>query len=385
VGRGEGKKPDSQPKRPAGGRPQGGAGDRAAGDRRPNLAGKPGKHTTSNSVLQGHLVMLSDDFITVSIDRLTVLGREKGSPSFASWVARSGHFKDVQLARFPYAWQYKAEEGLLQLTSKQNGAPEAMCSGKRAAMRFDFNPSKGGCELFADLLEYLSEVRVSRIDVAIDYHLDLSGYRFDRGRVKRREFTGADGRTETVYLGERGGRLMHRMYNKALEEGQEKSGVPKWRAEVEHRPEAGEEPLPLDLFEALKVHAWAPPRDLDWRTRADLFMLYHQPSAMRGLHSATRRRLKQLAEEHFSPLSPSPSEVYLSVRSALQAQLDQLMPACLGTWEDRHELRVHEHQRAQRSREPYKEDSQRSRPEVEQSALFCDSDGPRERHPRPDD
>jgi hypothetical protein len=318
---------EGMPRRPQAGQPQA-AGSGPASSRRPALAGKPdGKHGDSNSVLEGHLV-LGEVGVIVSLDRLTVCG--KARRGFDDWIRYNAYVEGVTRAAWPYEWQWKtADGGLIQAATKAGGAPEALgASHGRAAVRFDFNPNKANLADVLNVLDWFTRPTVSRVDVALDYFIALAGYRFDRARTKRIEYHGAGGKLETVYLGAASADLRYRIYDKALESAETRGKHPdfdQWRIEAQYRPRKGEEPLPASLFDSLEVAAWMPEPSMDWRSLASLYTAFHEPGLLRGLPSATRRKLKALMGQHFSPLLPRPTTAYAEARPDLLADLAALL------------------------------------------------------------
>ena len=163
----------------------------------------------------------------ISIDTLTFLADIKrgtlkefevnGVPvrfnAFEKWFADSETTGDYFPAKYPYRYALKTFSGLfIQVKEKGSHVQD---------VRVEFNPNniEDYSDLF-DLVNCLTDIRVTRADFACDYALDLSPFIFTNKTARKTNiFRSADGSLETLYLGCRSSEDQIRIYNKALEQG----------------------------------------------------------------------------------------------------------------------------------------------------------------------
>lgn len=191
-------------------------------------------------------------------------------------------------AKFPYRYRYTTEEGLtIEIADEKAPVPN---------LRIDFNPQTVLWErLLKPFSKSLVDVRVTRLDYAHDYDLDLSRVNFQlENRVKTIDYRSGTGKLETRYLGAKDSSLRFRIYDKAKE--QKESGT-KWRIEAQARFSPKEDWwffLPFEKF----VMEWPAyhnvPRVQD---RALLQYLRTNPQAYHELAPNTRTRIKKLMSE----------------------------------------------------------------------------------------
>lgn len=89
-------------------------------------------------------------------------------------------------------------------------------------MRVEFNPNKlTKYELFwlkRNIIDYMDDVRFTRIDLAFDFKHDLSDYyAMSDKALKKTVFYGRNGSMETKYFGVRDSDRFIRIYNKKQE------------------------------------------------------------------------------------------------------------------------------------------------------------------------
>lgn len=129
-------------------------------------------------------------------------------------------------AKFPYRWQLVADDGFtIQIADMKASVPQ---------LRIDFNPETTEYKHhLKSFLRTMVNVRVTRLDYAHDYDLNLSNVKFQLQRmVKTCTFRSGSGKLETLYLGAKDSPLRFRIYDKAKEQGE--TGT-KWRIEAQAR------------------------------------------------------------------------------------------------------------------------------------------------------
>lgn len=129
-------------------------------------------------------------------------------------------------AQFPYRWQLVTDDGLMiQIADMKATVPQ---------LRIDFNPQTTQYKQhLKSFVRSMIDVRVTRLDYAHDYDLNLSRVKFQLQRmVKTCTFRSGSGKLETLYLGAKDSPLRFRIYDKAKEQGE--SGT-LWRIEAQCR------------------------------------------------------------------------------------------------------------------------------------------------------
>lgn len=162
------------------------------------------------------------------------------------------------------------------------------------AFRVEWNPNKS--ESFYKLVPFfsqftnnnhLSDIRVARLDLAVDYPVDINPCLVLCDRV-RKSFTatGSDG-LETVYFGTRSSENYFRLYNKA-KEILEKDGVdlghPLWRLELECKKGFYLSETPDFSSSFSRFHFFEPVKKTgDW-----VLDLIYQQASIHGLQAVLR-------------------------------------------------------------------------------------------------
>lgn len=162
------------------------------------------------------------------------------------------------------------------------------------ALRIEFNPNKASsfCSLGSFFSQfnskaYLSNIRVARLDIAVDYPVDINpSMVLCKGCRKSFTATGTSG-LETVYFGTRSSENYFRLYNKAIEL-KEKDDVildhPLWRLELESKKSFYLSETP-DFSSAFSRFSFYSPavRSGDW-----LIDLIQQQATIHGLQAVLR-------------------------------------------------------------------------------------------------
>jgi len=224
----------------------------------------------------------------------------------------------ARIPGFRYSWQ--VADGIhLDYGDKASG------SGGGAVLRVDYNPQKYDLHDVIGLARFLGNPwNITRVDVAIDYPADLAGVIISHDTLlKSSRITGADGRLETMYLGSRQSGRFIRVYDKAREQ---KIDGTWWRVEAEHRC-GGQDPLPVDLFDGLRVGLL--PAGLTWNQRQILRSLQADPAALRSAPKRTRARYRAHLRE-IESLDPDPVQIYRAAHSGLLLYLFTLQVQARG-------------------------------------------------------
>jgi len=179
-----------------------------------------------------------------------------------------------------------------------------------------------------DLLRtFLSPIAIRRVDIALDYGSDLSGYLFDAKQLKRTVHSSSTGTVETTYLGSEKSAKRFRIYDKGAELSRRhrtKVHGPLWRIEAQLRREYASA-LPDDLFDGLVVRSWPPVGDPDLRTAAYLEYAYRHPGIQRAFSKKTRETVVAMLGHYTLPLDPAPADVYRACLPALRSGLASIL------------------------------------------------------------
>lgn len=249
----------------------------------------------------------------VHLDRITIVGNlNRSNDFFSKWSLNNIDLKEQSLAKLPYRYQYVSHAGyLVQLKEPTFDIPD---------VRIEFNPTKLTWSPSLDaLLVALKGARFTRVDFAIDYEIDLSGYCSQTTVPKKRNiYYSRSGSPETTTIGIKGDK--YRIYDKALE--QRLSGT-LWRIENEVHLGPGDSIFKEQPFSDLTIYN---PRfhDLpDFKDRAALYYLTHNPSEWgnlsRRLKSRYRELLRQSDQIHY--LWPDPYQLFLAQKDRLHQEL----------------------------------------------------------------
>ncbi|MEC2077680.1 hypothetical protein, partial [Metabacillus fastidiosus] len=156
-----------------------------------------------------------DKLMDVSIDRITIVGYplDKDLVRFHTWLANQIYSKQVVTDDFNYKYSYVLHNnlGFIQMTDGKS---------KISPIRYEFNPKhmKDNKQLMAICLEILSWIvdkKLNRIDIAIDLILNLLDYKiYDAKQRQSVEYYARKKILETYYIASRQSDLHFRFYNK---------------------------------------------------------------------------------------------------------------------------------------------------------------------------
>lgn len=286
---------------------------------------------------------MSHPVLGASLDRLgfTVKIRPDDQPAFRRFIENDLAVGCQMRAKaIGYRYGYSVGDFYLEVGDKASGA----CKDANAiVVRFDFNPNNASIAELARIGDgWLgsSPWRITRVDVAIDYALDLSSSIMRHDTLRKVHRYGKNGKHETIYFGSVQGDRLIRVYDKRQErmdrgagEGAEGGAAAPdqawWRVEVQYRPR-GSEPLPAGLFDGLCVGSvdWDA---LDPKMYCMLRTLVEEPDALFRFERRARVRWKNRFNGLCDPLDPSPQSVYAEHRDGLTFKLDAWQGIAAGT------------------------------------------------------
>ena len=150
-----------------------------------------------------------------SIDKMTILGDLNGEESEFIEFLETELLLERYQAKFPYQWSYNLSgKGHLSISPTNAKVPR---------LRFEFNPnhaknSNEWWKVYRSVIRRMKNVYLTRIDVAFDYHEDLSHVRWIdmQSRESSRHHAGT-GALETWYVGGKRSKITMVMYNKKKE------------------------------------------------------------------------------------------------------------------------------------------------------------------------
>lgn len=261
----------------------------------------------------------------LTIDNLTLVGTVNTSTAYAveqllknklvekSWLTHAGRFHyNITLIG----------GGFIQLEHDTTVDPHT--KEKERRIRFDFNPNKVRKKYekyYLQVLRFMFDVHVTRKDMAIDlFDIDLSeGWNiYDLGSRKNVTYRSGIGKLETLYLGAGKSEEVTRIYNKALEQGENEKEW--WRVETQLRGKKAQI-VGYPAFSQIKISRKGGFDSLPVKERALLYYLQSNPSSLTELSHASRLKYKkllinQVEEVEFIPLN----EIFAS--EVLQAEKD---------------------------------------------------------------
>lgn len=198
--------------------------------------------------------------------------------------------------------------------------------GSHFNARLTFNPNKTLSEIINVILPAFlkDKFTITRLDMAIDYELDLSRFVwFEKsGRRRIKSFHTKKGNLNGVYFGRRKSNLTYVIYNKGLKDKLNKN---LWRVEARLKYPSLDNILPVGLFDALYAGGVSlfPPRD------SHLNRLRRFPEYINKLSAYRRKVARQLTMKSEDRLYMQPAEIYEQFRSEMFASLSRyiLIPA----------------------------------------------------------
>lgn len=133
------------------------------------------------------------------------------------------------------------------------------------AFRVEFNPNNQDLSEISDILSSFSVhltpdlIRVSRLDVAVDYKFDLVPEFITCNNVRKSFLAYGSKGLESVYFGSRSSKYMFRIYNKRqerIDQGDPDPGYPWWRVELESKSPFSLDYTPdfVSVFDRLQLY-----------------------------------------------------------------------------------------------------------------------------------
>lgn len=274
----------------------------------------------------------------VSIDRLTVMGRDTGS--LPDYLKENGE-NSSYIARQNFSQNY----GFRHAYHLQNG--ELLEVGLKGKIRLDFNPNTANMKQIEHILSCMKYPYLTRLDIAVDYFgKDLSNVEWTSSkRRKRNVWMDEDLKVETLYIGAPTSDKRYRIYNKLLErleKGEERDIRAKehhWRVEVQKRYKENDNLLyPEEYFlnDLFDISPCVKDLDLshieDVKERMIVRGLLAEPSAIKEFNKNTRPKYKKLIqgarERAGRVLEEEPHEVYEKEKARLIGELADLFKNC---------------------------------------------------------
>jgi len=248
-----------------------------------------------------------------SIDKLTILGNLRHERVFHSFMTAvdndyvKSHREHPD--KYPYidSWQF-ADGSFMQYAGDS--------AAKVPEIRVEFNPSKCQAGNMLALLNHVIMKRVTRLDVAIDFDIDISEYAWLCPGKTSVRYCDRSGKLQTLYFGKRNSRRYFRIYDKAAE--QEEVNRVWWRVEAQARFHPRDRDfLPTDMFDGLYA---IPQVVTDVDDRALIYYLIHNPEQIRNLSRRQRKHLIDIGMDFTEVLKIS--EIYNQERENLRNNLN---------------------------------------------------------------
>jgi len=218
--------------------------------------------TTSSGQKQPDTLTAGNRYIscTLQLDRLSFVGNLRNK-----LVSKNDSNREVQafgrfendlglserkFAQYPYRYQWKHVLGFTVQYSDDKNTSD---------IRVDCNPNLFNTPALLtafhaaidSILENLRHVKITRVDLAIDFPFDLSTYYMATDQPKSSSnYLSASKCLETQYLGGRGSAEQFRVYDKQKQSGLDNV---KWRVEAQYRFRATSELLNLVPFAGLQI------------------------------------------------------------------------------------------------------------------------------------
>lgn len=256
----------------------------------------------------------------ISIDKLTVLGneyRDKLQGLLQNSIYIDG--KRVNTTGGKYRYDYYCVDGSFLQTNEHK------------EVRLVFNPNKACMEEIRKILSTIRDPYLTRMDIAIDYYIDLSSFNIidDKSR-KSIVYYGRKKDVETIYIGSMESCCKYRAYNKAKKS---KTTGNHWRIEVQQKFKKHDENYFRDYFSDIRL---VPKINKDvsnianFQQKAIIHFLITNPNEWVSIRSAnTRKKYKEIIENLSVPCNiEQPSEVYKKWRDTLESQLEELFSIC---------------------------------------------------------
>jgi len=260
--------------------------------------------------------------VQLSLDKLTIVGDFIYPERGLNTLSQLPDTTEDRLAKFPYRYNINTiSKTVIQLADKDAPVPN---------VRLSWNPT----DLLQDnsarqILPLLKNKRPTRIDYALDYPLDLSGWIFATTQARKTSrICSPSGKLETLYIGSRESEHMYRIYDKAKEmrqsDGVTDSLTPTpdhlWRIELELKPKKTDWQFYLPFNDLYVVH---PNLHLDIVDRVILDALRKEPELMGQLSRRIKEKYRQMIKENvlLTRLHPWPQDAFLTRAQSIYDQI----------------------------------------------------------------
>ncbi|MDD2230200.1 MAG: replication initiation factor domain-containing protein [Candidatus Cloacimonetes bacterium] len=188
------------------------------------------------------------------IDKVRILGNLRPEINFSELISGCDSYVENQWDSHRGKLLKKhikfSSGAYMEYTQHSIGKPE---------IQFDFNPNNSNKNEYSFCLSQMQNKRLSYVEIAVDYNLDLSEFIwFDvSNRKSSITYINSFRRLETIYFGSRESKMQYVIYNKNLEQ-KNNAATPWWRVEVKLRIKKNDYPettygfMPDNLFISLR-------------------------------------------------------------------------------------------------------------------------------------
>lgn len=283
----------------------------------------------------------------VSIDKLVACGARSYSFELDDYLEETSFLKYRSIAKYPYREFFAMLDG----SNIQVAEIEQTRKGNLKDLRVEFNPTKKSFNVeHAKMLRTLDNPHFTRIDVAFDFEVDMSSWRWiDLQARPQRHYYGRNGKLETVYVGGKDSNIIYRIYNKAEEskknrkknneefDFEDKGKKYWWRIEVQFRRESAQTffeniDTDINIFDDVFPVAHYFDNDeskwddflksgLDVKDRAMLHYLIDFPESFAELSPNTRSKYKKMMKSVSSYVGAHIRTVYKKNKPSLAEDL----------------------------------------------------------------
>lgn len=244
------------------------------------------------------------------IDKITIVGDMKRCREYAYLVKTlydsndpriHGPWIDVKSYAYDVSASIKTHDSTafvqMHRNSKRDGSSD---------FRIEFNPAKCSEEdmkLVYEILALVENKRCTRIDLCINFHQNIGGYKLIDGRQrKEREHRGINGERETLYRGSDQSEDHLKLYNKKKEQKDMKYRDIEhdwWRLEETIQKKTAHNYDQWEWFKGVKLRRGEPvfPEDISPIDELVIEGILAKPEKMDKLKPTHKKKIKKLMQE----------------------------------------------------------------------------------------